>query len=135
MAEEKAEVENDELEPWHEWMQRVTQNASEKMNRAKVEDWGVAVRRPIGQLAGHISRRHDGRWSTQMLSWQPVGHGMGVGQPAKRWQDDIQKASDKLLLTELSGQLRRDEWKKMEDLFLQAATETEGCSGKAEGGG
>ena len=57
----------EDLEPWREWVRRVTHTASEKMSTAQVEDWGDAVRRKVWILAGHISRRHDGRWSTTML--------------------------------------------------------------------
>ena len=76
--------EGEDLEQWHEWFQRVTRMAVEQMKKDQVEDWGVAARKATWTLAGHISRRSDGRWSTEMCDWCPAGGGRGVGQPSKR---------------------------------------------------
>ena len=52
----------EELEPSHKWAQGVTRLAVEKLKEAKVEEWDEAVRVKRWSLAGHISRREDGRW-------------------------------------------------------------------------
>eukprot|EP00973_Karenia_brevis_P036107 4978963-Karenia_brevis.AAC.1 len=39
-------------------------------------------------LAGHTSRREDGRWSTKLLTWRPQGC-RAVGHPVTRWRDAI----------------------------------------------
>ena len=81
------------------------------MKKAQVEDWGVAARRATWTLAGHISRRSDGRWSTEMLDWCPAGGGRRVGQPSKRWRDDIERVSQKLLEEEGAQRCSPEEWR------------------------
>ena len=87
--EEDEEEEEDALEPWHEWVQRVTRFAEGAMKAAGVLDWVVAVRQQIWRLAGHIARREDGRWSRALLDWMP-GEKRDVGRPLKRWEQDIE---------------------------------------------
>ena len=91
------EEEGEDLELCHSWIQRVIRVAVERMKKANVEDWGVAARRATWMLAGHISRGSDGGWSTEVLDWCPAGGGRRVGQPSKRWRDDIETVSPKVL--------------------------------------
>ena len=99
------------MEPWHEWVQRVTRVALEEMEKAHVEDWATAARRCIWTLAGHMSRRHDGRWSAQMLEWTPQGDGRSVGKPLKRWSDDIVRVTEARAPEEVTGQLGPNAWR------------------------
>ena len=113
------EEEGEEVEPWHEWTQRVTRMALEQMRKAQVDDWAAAARRKIWSLAGHISRRSDGRWSTVMLDWIPRGD-RRAGHPAKRWRDDIEKVSSIFLEEEGAGEWRiaaesHEDWKGLEE--------------------
>ena len=114
----------EEFEPWHEWAQRVTHLALEEMRKAQVEDWADAVRKSIWTLAGHISRRTDGRWSTEMLEWVPEEGARRAGHPHKRWRDDIEAVSAELLQSEDPQEWRlaaanREEWKSMEGCWLE----------------
>ena len=61
------------------------------MRKAGVSDWVSATEQQIWRLAGHISRRDDGRWSTAILDWLPEGGNRGAGRPVKRWEEDIGK--------------------------------------------
>ena len=66
------------------------------------------------------SRSHDGRWSTTMLDWQPAGGGRRAGHPKKRWRDDIEAVSAKLLNTNAQGEWRlaaenSQEWLRLEE--------------------
>ena len=89
--EEQEETDGEELEPWHEWVQRATRVALKEMEKAQVSDWVEAAKRSIWTLAGHISRRKDQRWSTSILDWQPEGGKRAVGKPLRRWNDALEE--------------------------------------------
>ncbi|CAH2268479.1 jg16908 [Pararge aegeria aegeria] len=42
-------------------------------------------------LAGHITRRTDGRWGSKVLEWRPRSGKRSVSRPQKRWIDDIKR--------------------------------------------
>ena len=104
--------------------QRVTRMAVEQMKKAQVEDWGVAARKATWTLAGYISRSSDGMWSTELLDWCPAGGGRRVGQPSKRWRDDIERVSQKLLEADSLEEWRivaesRGDWQRLQDRWLE----------------
>ena len=80
---------SDGVEPWMEWIQRVTGIAEHEARKAKVPDWVEEQRRRKWRWAGHLMRRSDGRWSTKILQWAPVTGQRSVGHPARRWADCI----------------------------------------------
>ena len=117
-GEGSSEQEDDDLEPWHEWLQRVTRLALQEMKKAQVDDWVDAARDRQFQLAGHISRRDDKRWSTIVLNWTPQGR-RARRHPLKRWEDDINKGLKELGLIQQDGAWRiyaedRSTWKDWE---------------------
>ena len=61
------------------------------MDKAKVEDWVESQRRMKWRWAGHVARRHDSRWSAQVLWWSKMPGRRGVGKPCTRWVDDLRK--------------------------------------------
>ena len=79
------------MEPWHEWCKRVTEEVAKEILTAGIEELAVAAKRKVWTLAGHISRRDDGRWSKTMISWQPEAGQSPVARPFKRWVEDINK--------------------------------------------
>ena len=58
-----------ELEPWREWVSRVTHEIEAELAQWGIEDWVAAQRRKLFRWAGHVARRDDNRWSTLVLDW------------------------------------------------------------------
>eukprot|EP00973_Karenia_brevis_P036711 5058766-Karenia_brevis.AAC.1 len=74
--------ESDVGESFVDWISRATHMAEDVAAKLHVTDWVSEQRKRKWQLAGHTARRNDGRWSTQMVFWQP--HGIrNVGHPVK----------------------------------------------------
>ena len=77
------------LEPCVEWLRRATNISEETARRYGIRDWVVEQRLRKWRLAGHVARRHDGRWSAKLLSWTPNIGKRRVGHPCKRWRDEL----------------------------------------------
>ncbi|CAE8621683.1 unnamed protein product, partial [Polarella glacialis] len=75
------------LEPWVDWIRRVTHEIEGYASAAAVEDWVLAHRRRLFTWAGHVSRRGDNRWTTRLLDWTPSGRTRQEGRPCLRWED------------------------------------------------
>ena len=129
-SEEDSERQDEEvLEPWYEWVQRVTGIALEEMKKAGDADWADAVRQQIWRLAGHIARRHDGRWSEAVLDWRPEAGKRNVGHPLKRWEDAVAQVFQRRGVKE-RGAWRlvaacREEWAKHEQEVVARGLESE----------
>eukprot|EP00973_Karenia_brevis_P001287 175634-Karenia_brevis.AAC.1 len=63
------------LEPWTEWLHRVTHLVEGINQKLGIEDWIVKCRRKQFTWAGHVLRRTDGRWSTKLLLWDASQQG------------------------------------------------------------
>ena len=119
-----------DLEPWEVWIRRVTHEVEERMQRLKIEDWVAAQRRRKYRWTGHVARREDGRWSTKLMSWQPVGgrrqgqlgQGRKQARPKRRWCDDLDAYFSSL---DPGGwqilAADREEWKAHEESFMNAS--------------
>ena len=82
----------DDLEPWEDFVRRVTHNMEAVLASYQLEDWIVHHRRRKWSFAGRLARCTDGRWSNRLLTWIPyLGAGRGVGCPRARWDDCIVK--------------------------------------------
>ncbi len=91
-SEDESEGEDEEvlLEPWSEFISRVTHHIDDKMHAYKMEDWVARHRRHKWRFAGHTAQCSDGRWSKKLLSWRPlIAGGHRVGRPNTRWADCI----------------------------------------------
>jgi hypothetical protein len=77
------------LEPWVDWIRRVTHEIEGYASAAAVEDWVLAHRRRLFTWAGHVSRRGDNRWTTRLLDWTPSGRTRQQGRPCLRWEDPV----------------------------------------------
>jgi hypothetical protein len=120
---------DEELEPWVDWIRRVTHEIEENLERAGLEDWVLTQRRRKFRWAGHVCRRDDGRWSTRLLMWQPEagprqggkGRGRQQSRPKRRWEDSLVKFMDcfsnpcdwKFIAHS------RDEWQKLEEAYIK----------------
>eukprot|EP00973_Karenia_brevis_P072114 10018446-Karenia_brevis.AAC.1 len=78
-----------EGETWVEWLRRCTRIVESALSELRIDDWVVSQRRRKWRLAGHTARREDGRWSTAVCHWTPVGGYRQRGHPHKRWSDDL----------------------------------------------
>jgi len=110
------------LEPWVEWLQRVTREVEGWNDQLGIKPWLELVRRRKHQWAGHIARREDGRWSLLVLDWLPEGGpGRRHARPRRRWEDDLLQhvqlvaGSDEMHWRFVVGD--RQYWKGMEDDF------------------
>ena len=79
-----------ELEPWPEFMHRVTHHIEDLLERTRLEDWIVLHRRRKWHFLQRIVTTEDDRWSKRVLAWQPNGT-RAVGRPCVRWSDCIEQ--------------------------------------------
>ena len=116
-----AEVERkNELQTWVAWVRQATHDALDKIQVFDVPCWVEEVRRRKFRWAGHVARRSDGRWTSQVISWHPRG-ARATGRPLLRWVDSIRDFF-KALLGEDAGTddvwmeiaQDRDHWKTLE---------------------
>ena len=83
------------LEPWVDWIQRVTREAEAHMEKAGGKSWIELQRRRHHKWAGHVARMADDRWTQKVLDWLPDGScGRRHARPRKRWADDLDAHAD-----------------------------------------
>ena len=107
------EVDDEDLEPWVDWIRRVTHEIEDSLSRYNIEPWEATARRRLYSWAGHVCRRADGRWSTKVLHWTPEqgarqggkGPGRRQSRPCTRWTD----AFDEFFAREL--QMQPGDWR------------------------
>ena len=80
----------DELEPWAEFIQRVTHHIDNLLDRTCLEDWVVLHRRRKWNFLHKTVTVGDDRWSKRLLTLQPFGIRL-VGRPRTRWSDCIEQ--------------------------------------------
>ena len=59
--------------------------------QTKVRDIMKVIKQRKWKWAGHVTRRRDGRWSTQITEWTPLEGKRNRGRQRKRWRDEIQQ--------------------------------------------
>ena len=90
------ELSEESLEPWHEWIQRSTHEAEQRMQKLQMKDWVHIQRQRKWRWAGKIATKAQDSWILRALTWDPSPH-MGVlksrnvGRPKMRWTDDIKQ--------------------------------------------
>ena len=85
------QIDEDELlESWLQWKQRTTREALGILEKIGIPDWADEQRRRQWKWAGHVARRRDGRWTTQVVYWAPHGY-RRQGHPRRRWEDVLQE--------------------------------------------
>jgi len=70
------------VETWLEWLWMTVRLVDRWVDEEKVVDWVDEQR-----CSGCVARRTDGKWSTWMLSWEPVRGLRAQGRPATCWED------------------------------------------------
>jgi hypothetical protein len=86
----RREVIGDQIESWVDWVIRATRKAEDIVRKFDVPDWVEEVHRRRFRWAGHVARRHDGRWTREVLTWSVAGS-RARGRPLARWTDTIIK--------------------------------------------
>ena len=81
---------DDGLEPWPDFIQRVTHQIEDLLEDTCLEDWVVLHRRRKWNFLHRTATAADERWSKRMLAWQPHGIRL-VGRPCTRWSDCIEQ--------------------------------------------
>ena len=79
------------MEPFTDWIQRVTHIAESQMQKAGLKDWATLHTQRKWDWAGRLARFTDERLSQKILLWIPENGQRSVGSPHKRWTDDIGK--------------------------------------------
>ena len=84
------------LEPWHEWIQRSTREAEERMRKLKMKDWVHLQRQRKWAWAKKIATIGEDSWILKPLKWDPspqmnLSENRNVGRPKMRWADDIRQ--------------------------------------------
>ena len=95
---EVADETNDMLEPWVDWIKRVTHNVEHYLQKLDIDSWVVKVRRGQWRLAATVASLPRERWSKRASEWDPILYFDGgrpkakraQARPKKRWADDIQ---------------------------------------------
>ena len=111
------------LENWTDWIQRTTHYAEMQLLKAGAEGWVEGQRRRKWRWAGHVARRHDGRWSNLVLCWTPEGKRLKIGRLKRRWRDELDLILDGQKGEWIALVQLPDEWKKYENEFVKGLME------------
>eukprot|EP00973_Karenia_brevis_P019994 2744639-Karenia_brevis.AAC.1 len=111
------------LENWIDWIRRTTSIAEGHLHKIVLDDWVHAARRRKFKFAGHVARREDGRWSTQVSTWIPETGYRQIGRPKRRWRDVLDTFFQRLWgvtigFWQVPAQ-DRERWKRLERTFVE----------------
>ena len=116
------------LEPWVEWVRRVTHEVEERCNKLNIESWVEKARGMKWSLAQRLASQSSDRWSRQLLQWDPEIHFPGLrrraqrrqARPKLRWKEDIGKF---LALQDLSDISATPEniWRQKREEFIKGS--------------
>ena len=128
---EPLEDPRDNLEPWVEWIKRVTHHVEERIKRLGIRSWTEEARLRKWKWARDLFvGGHAERWSTKALHWNPQVHfdrpkpaaRRRPTRPNLRWLDDIVKITREApddAKDEVLG--RPDFWTQYQDLYVKVA--------------
>ena len=111
------------LEDWVPWIQRAAGEAEKQRCQHHIPSWVEEISRRKFRWAGHVARRHDGRWTKVMLEWSLAGWRQR-GRPVSRWFDSINKYFGSLAGTSVGSSTwisvarNRENWKQIEDHYI-----------------
>ena len=93
-ADEEIDTISIEEEDWIEYIKRSTEEAIEKMERAKIRCWNKTHRKMKWKLALRIETSPSERWLNKSAEWNPelssrFWTNRAIGRPRKIWEDDI----------------------------------------------
>ena len=120
----------DELEPWAEWIQRVTHNVENSLRRLKIRTWVEQARKRKWKFAAELySGTGECKWTHLALEWNPQIHHDTIRPTARRnptrpnlrWTDELRNFVKNNLRPERAWNevcSSPDFWKKCEDQFV-----------------
>ena len=78
------------LEPWPDFIRRVTHRMEESLHKLGMEDWVVLHWQRKWNLATNVLRKSDKRWTSRLIKWRMHDRpGRLQGVPVTRWTDDF----------------------------------------------
>ena len=120
----------DELEPWVEWIKRVTHNVESSLKRLKIKTWVEQAKKRKWRFAANLySGGGEQKWSHVALEWSPPIHHDTIRPTARRnptrpnlrWTDELHNFVKNNLRPERCwNEVCSDPnfWKKCEDQFV-----------------
>ena len=121
----------DELEPWVDWIKRVTCYMEERLQNLKMRSWTEEARLRKWKWAQNLfTGEHSDRWSVKALHWNPQIHfdrpkpaaRRRPTRPKLRWLDDILKISRDASDTSAEEVLKElNFWTRYQDLYVKRA--------------
>ena len=128
-GEETPQEHRDELEPFVEWIQRVTHNAEERLKLLNIRNWVEEARLKKWKWARNLyMQKSPEKWSTRALHWNPQIHydrpkptaRRRPTRPNLRWLDDITKVARELPDAGFGEVLRQANfWNQHQDLYVR----------------
>ena len=109
------------LEPWVDWIKRVTHEAEAKLESLEIESWVNTCRRRKWQWAATLTQMDTSRWAKRAATWDPEWCKEAkrpVGRPKKRWSDDIIKHLEQNSVTCPWLQTSLQTWSELESGFV-----------------
>ena len=102
---------DDNLEPWVDWIRRCTHDAEAQMKALGLEDWVTTQRRRKWRWARRVATDTLGKWTLKALNWDPLldsryNPRRRAGRPLTRWVDDITE----YITTRRDQQLANNHW-------------------------
>ena len=85
---------NDDLEPWVDWIKRVTAEARARISQLNIEDWTTTQRRRKFQWAKQVVCGPVDSWAMKVSLWRPDNDPDGSphrrpGRQKTRWTDSL----------------------------------------------
>ena len=126
--------EEDALEPWLDWIRRVTHTAETNLQKLKVRTWIEQARKRKWRFAAQLfSGNGDQKWSNLALQWNPQVHSDALRPTARRkptrpnlrWTDELRNyVKDRLRPVQEWNDVcsNPDFWKTHESNFINRET-------------
>ena len=120
----------DNLEPWVDWIKRVTHSVEASLKRLKIKNWVEQAREKKWKWAAKMwAENTNEKWSTISLLWDPQVHfdaprpstRRRPARPNTRWSDDIVKATQSISSRQdAQSELWRDPhfWRQHEEIYI-----------------
>ena len=117
-----------ELEPFVDWIKRVTHSAEERLRNLNMRGWVEAARLKKWSWAQNLyTNKTSGQWSTRALHWNPQLHydrpkpaaRRRPTRPSTRWLDDISKIRREIADAATEEVLGQDDfWTQYLDAYI-----------------